>query len=94
MKKTLSVFLLIAMLSGMVMFGCQNNEVNTPDTGTTIEETTIEVVEETTVEGEGVIAPPLPSSEELDGEYFDWKDGQEGADRQTKKGGKKFFGKR
>ena len=50
MKKTLSVFLLIAMLSGTVMFGCQNNAVNTPDTGTTIEETTIEVMEETTAE--------------------------------------------
>lgn len=51
-------------------------------------------LEETTVEGEGVVAPPLPSSEELDGEYFDWKDEQDGGDKQAKKGGKKFFGKR
>jgi len=51
-------------------------------------------LEETTIEGEGVVAPPLPSSEELDGEYFDWKDEQDGGDKQAKKGGKKFFGKR
>lgn len=53
-----------------------------------------QALEETTVEGEGVVEPVLPSSEELDGEYFDWKDEQEGNDKQTKKGGKKFFGKR
>ncbi len=51
-------------------------------------------LEETTVEGEGVVEPVLPSSEELDGEYFDWKDEQEGNEKQTKRGGKKFFGKR
>ena len=51
-------------------------------------------LEETTVEGEGVVEPVLPSSEELDGEYFDWKDEQEGNEKQAKKGGKKFFGKR
>lgn len=51
-------------------------------------------LEETTVEGEGVVEPVLPSSEELDGEYFDWKDEQGGNEKQTKKGGKKFFGKR
>ena len=51
-------------------------------------------LEETTVDGEGVVEPVLPSSEELDGEYFDWKDEQEGNEKQAKKGGKKFFGKR
>ena len=51
-------------------------------------------LEETVVEGEGVVAPPLPSSEELDGEYFQWKDEQNGTEKQAKKGGKKFFGKR
>ena len=51
-------------------------------------------LEETTVDGEGVVEPVLPSSEELDGEYFDWKDEQEGVEKQAKKGGKKFFGKR
>ena len=50
-------------------------------------------LEETTVDGEGVVEPVLPSSEELDGEYFDWKDEQSG-EKQAKKGGKKFFGKR
>lgn len=53
-----------------------------------------QALEETTVEGEGVVEPVLPSSEELDGEYFDWKDEQEGTEKQAKKGGKKFFGKR
>lgn len=53
-----------------------------------------QALEETTVEGEGVVEPVLPSSDELDGEYFDWKEGQEGNEKQTKKGGKKFFGKR
>ena len=53
-----------------------------------------QALEETTVEGEGVVEPVLPSSEELDGEYFDWKDEQEGSEKPTKKGGKKFFGKR
>ena len=51
-------------------------------------------LEETSVEGEGVVEPVLPSSEELDGEYFNWKDEQEGNEKQAKKGGKKFFGKR
>lgn len=51
-------------------------------------------LEETTVEGEGVVEPVLPSSEELDGEYFGWKEEQEGNEKQAKKGGKKFFGKR
>lgn len=51
-------------------------------------------LEETVIEGEGVVAPNLPSAEELDGEYFDWKEEQEGNEKQTKKGGKKFFGKR
>lgn len=51
-------------------------------------------LEETTVDGEGIVEPVLPSNEELDGEYFDWKDEQEGNEKQTKKGGKKFFGKR
>lgn len=53
-----------------------------------------QALEETTVDGEGVVEPPLPGSEELDGEYFDWKEEQEGSEKQTKKGGKKFFGKR
>lgn len=51
-------------------------------------------LEETTVDGEGVVEPVLPSSEELDGEYFNWKDEQDGNEKQAKKGGKKFFGKR
>ncbi len=53
-----------------------------------------QALEETIVEGEGVVEPVLPSSEELDGEYFDWKDEQAGTEKQAKKGGKKFFGKR
>ncbi len=53
-----------------------------------------QALEETVVEGEGVVAPNLPSAEELDGEYFDWKEEQEGTEKQAKKGGKKFFGKR
>lgn len=53
-----------------------------------------QALEETVVEGEGVVTPPLPSAEELDSEYFDWKNDQEGAEKQAKKGGKKFFGKR
>ncbi len=53
-----------------------------------------QALEETVVEGEGVVAPDLPSTEELDSEYFDWKSEQEGSEKQTKKGGKKFFGKR
>lgn len=53
-----------------------------------------QALEETTIEGEGVVEPVLPSSEELDGEYFDWKDEQTGTEKQAKKGGKKFFGKR
>lgn len=53
-----------------------------------------QALEETTVEGEGIVEPVLPTSEELDGEYFDWKDEQTGTEKQAKKGGKKFFGKR
>jgi len=53
-----------------------------------------QALEETTVDGEGVVEPVLPTSEELDGEYFDWKDEQTGNEKQAKKGGKKFFGKR
>ena len=53
-----------------------------------------QALEETVVEGEGVVAPELPSAEELDSEYFDWKNDQEGSEKQAKKGGKKFFGKR
>jgi len=53
-----------------------------------------QTLEEITVEGEGVVEPALPSSEELDGEYFDWREEQEGNEKQAKKGGKKFFGKR
>lgn len=53
-----------------------------------------QALEETVVEGEGVVAPPLPSAEELDSEYFDWKNEQDGNEKQAKKGGKKFFGKR
>lgn len=51
-------------------------------------------LEETTVEGEGVVEPVLPTSDELDGEYFGWKEEQEGNEKQAKRGGKKFFGKR
>lgn len=50
-------------------------------------------LEEQVVEGEGVVAPALPSAEELDSEYFDWKNEGEAAEKQAKKGGKKFFGK-
>jgi len=53
-----------------------------------------QALEETSVEGEGVVEPVLPSSEELDGEYLDWKEEQTGTEKQAKKGGKKFFGKR
>lgn len=53
-----------------------------------------QALEETVVEGEGVVEANLPSSDELDGEYFDWKEEQEGTEKQAKKGGKKFFGKR
>lgn len=53
-----------------------------------------QALEETVIEGEGVVALNLPSAEELDGEYFDWKEEQEGTEKQAKKGGKKFFGKR
>jgi len=53
-----------------------------------------QALEETTVEGEGVVTPNLPDPDTLDEEYFEWKQEQEGADKQTKKGGRKFFGKR
>lgn len=53
-----------------------------------------QALEETVVEGEGIVEANLPSSDELDGEYFDWKEEQEGTEKQAKKGGKKFFGKR
>lgn len=53
-----------------------------------------QALEETVVDGEGVVTPPLPSTEELDGEYFEWKNEQEGSEKQPQKGGRKFFGKR
>lgn len=53
-----------------------------------------QALEETIVEGEGVVTPNLPDTDTLDEEYFEWKQEQEGAEKQTKKGGKKFFGKR
>ncbi len=53
-----------------------------------------QALEETTVEGEGVVTPNLPDADTLDEEYFEWKQEQEGTDKQAKKGGKKFFGKR
>lgn len=53
-----------------------------------------QALEETTVDGEGVVTPVLPDADTLDEEYFEWKQEQEGSDKQTKKGGKKFFGKR
>ncbi len=51
-------------------------------------------LEETVVEGEGVVTPSLPDADTLDEEYFEWKQEQEGNDKQAKKGGKKFFSKR
>lgn len=51
-----------------------------------------QALEETAIEGEGVVTPSLPDADTLDGEYFEWK--QEGTEKQAKKGGKKFFGKR
>lgn len=53
-----------------------------------------QALEETFVEGEGVVTPASPSDEQLDEEYFKWKSGQEESEKQVKKGGKKFFGKR
>lgn len=53
-----------------------------------------QALEETMVEGEGVVSPNLPDADTLDEEYFEWKQEQEGTDKQAKKGGKKFFGKR
>lgn len=53
-----------------------------------------QALEETAIEGEGVVTPPLPDTDTLDGEYFEWKQEQEGTEKQAKKGGKKFFGKR
>ena len=53
-----------------------------------------QALEETAIEGEGVVTPSLPDADTLDGEYFEWKQEQEGTERQAKKGGKKFFGKR
>lgn len=46
------------------------------------------------IEGEGVVTPESPSAAELDEEYFEWKNVQEEDDRQVKKGGKKFFGRK
>ncbi|MDD5900432.1 MAG: hypothetical protein PUC73_05990 [Lachnospiraceae bacterium] len=53
-----------------------------------------QALEETAIEGEGVVTPSLPDADTLDGEYFEWKQEQEGTEKQAKKGGKKFFGKR
>lgn len=53
-----------------------------------------QALEETVVEGEGVVAPELPDGDTLDGEYFEWKQEQEGQEKPTKKGGRKFFGRR
>lgn len=53
-----------------------------------------QALEETVVDGEGVVTPKLPSAEELDGEYFEWKNEQDGSEKQPQKGGRKFFGKR
>ncbi|MCH5273185.1 MAG: hypothetical protein J1E35_05880 [Lachnospiraceae bacterium] len=53
-----------------------------------------QALEETVVDGEGVVTPELPSAEELDGEYFEWKNEQEDSEKQVKRGGKKFFGKK
>lgn len=53
-----------------------------------------QALEETVVEGEGVVENPLPSTEELDSEYFEWKNEQDESEKLGKKGGKKFFGKR
>ncbi len=53
-----------------------------------------QALEETVVEGEGVVTPELPDGATLDGEYFEWKQEQEGQEKQAKKGGRKFFGRR
>lgn len=53
-----------------------------------------QTLEETVVEGEGVVTPELPDGDTLDGEYFEWKQEQEGQEKQAKKGGRKFFGRR
>lgn len=53
-----------------------------------------QALEETVVEGEGVVSPELPDGDTLDGEYFEWKQEQEGQEKQAKKGGRKFFGRR
>lgn len=53
-----------------------------------------QALEETMVEGEGVVTPESPSAAELDEEYFEWKNVQEENDKQVKKGGKKFFGRK
>lgn len=53
-----------------------------------------QALEENVVDGEGVVTPNLPDADTLDEEYFNWKNEQEGTDKQVKKGGKKFFGKR
>lgn len=53
-----------------------------------------QALEETVVEGEGVVTPNLPDADTLDEEYFEWRQEQEGTEKQIKKGGKKFFGKR
>ena len=49
MKRQISVLLLIAMLLGSVLFSC-NNTVDTPIEDTTIADTTVEAVEDTTEE--------------------------------------------
>lgn len=51
-------------------------------------------LEETVVEGEGVVAPPMPDAAELDNEYFDWKNEQEEEKNGKNKKGKKFFKKK
>ncbi|MGN1084549.1 MAG: hypothetical protein ACI4QX_06070 [Lachnospiraceae bacterium] len=56
-----------------------------------------QALEETVVEGEGVVtpdAPKLPDADTLDEEYFEWKQEKEENEKQVKKGGKKFFGKK
>ncbi len=52
-------------------------------------------LEETTVEGEGVVDPKLMDGDSLDKEYFDWKEDQ-GGEGENKKGKKlkKLFGKK
>lgn len=51
-------------------------------------------LEESVVEGEGVVDPKLPDAATLDAEYFDWKDNPDGEDKKKGKGIKKLFGKK